>query len=220
LPKHCAKCGQTKPNAEFWHDAQKRDGLHPTCIACCSLRERIRPSVRGSKLRTPALGRLLDIPEGWRWCGHCQQLKPNADFGIDTSRDDGRSPYCNKCRRAFGATSYRRVLDRFGNRPPGKLERELGPYFVVVRACKGMARRLGMAWQAVERHYKTQFMRQQSHCAICGTVCNDLVLDHDHAAGKLRGLVCSNCNTGLGMMKDNPAVLRNGAVYLEKYAAL
>lgn len=40
-------------------------------------------------------------------------------------------------------------------------------------------------------------------------------LDHDHASGAVRGLLCSACNTGMGLLGDNPNLLRIAAQYLE-----
>jgi hypothetical protein len=42
-----------------------------------------------------------------------------------------------------------------------------------------------------------------------------LAVDHNHKTGKVRGLLCSNCNTSLGSFKDNPALLRKAISYLE-----
>lgn len=44
-----------------------------------------------------------------------------------------------------------------------------------------------------------------------------LVVDHDHATGKYRGLLCDNCNTALGKLKDDPARIKSLLAYvLEK----
>lgn len=40
--------------------------------------------------------------------------------------------------------------------------------------------------------------------------------DHNHKTGKVRGILCHNCNTGLGQFKDDPALMRLAADYLEK----
>lgn len=52
-------------------------------------------------------------------------------------------------------------------------------------------------------------------CAICGKQDDSLHVDHDHATGAVRALLCSNCNRGLGYFQDNPELLRAGAKYLE-----
>lgn len=40
-------------------------------------------------------------------------------------------------------------------------------------------------------------------------------IDHDHKTGKVRGLLCSNCNSALGHVKDSPATMRRLAAYVE-----
>lgn len=52
-------------------------------------------------------------------------------------------------------------------------------------------------------------------CAICGE-CVELEIDHCHVSGDVRGLLCSNCNDGLGKFKDSPARLHAAIAYLEK----
>lgn len=64
---------------------------------------------------------------------------------------------------------------------------------------------------------------QSGRCAICPNVLDvtkpkGCHVDHDHKTGRVRGLLCSGCNIGLGHFRDNPALLRAGAVYLERCA--
>ncbi len=61
-------------------------------------------------------------------------------------------------------------------------------------------------------------------CAICGRVGFQmgknqkllLVIDHCHESGKVRGLLCHNCNRGLGLFKDNVESLTKAIEYLQK----
>jgi len=79
--------------------------------------------------------------------------------------------------------------------------------------------------------YKKIFEIQDGICAICGKketkvqrrrkdgieIIDSLNVDHDHETGKVRGLLCFRCNTGIGKLYDNPDLLRKAADYLESY---
>lgn len=59
-------------------------------------------------------------------------------------------------------------------------------------------------------------------CYICGKEESNeryklLNIDHDHISGKIRGLLCRACNSGLGQFKDNKDLLNKAATYLENY---
>ena len=59
---------------------------------------------------------------------------------------------------------------------------------------------------------------QDGRCACCLKVSGrTLHVDHDHKTGKPRGLLCSNCNTGLGLFGDDPILLRMALEYLAKH---
>ena len=56
-----------------------------------------------------------------------------------------------------------------------------------------------------------------THCQICGVVldCSRKThIDHCHSTGKVRGVICADCNHGLGNFKDNPKFLANAISYL------
>jgi len=69
---------------------------------------------------------------------------------------------------------------------------------------------------------RTQFdemlQRQNNVCDICHQpfAPQSPCIDHDHTTGAIRGLLCNNCNVGLGCYKDNPEFLRNAIEYLRK----
>ena len=58
---------------------------------------------------------------------------------------------------------------------------------------------------------------QEYRCAICRngfSSVEDCEIDHDHLTGKVRGMLCRNCNVGIGLFKENPASLENAIKYL------
>lgn len=72
--------------------------------------------------------------------------------------------------------------------------------------------------------YRQMFVDQSNKCAICGLdgfkICKDaktlLVVDHCHSTGKVRGLLCHNCNRGLGLFQDNTEYLGAAIKYIER----
>ncbi len=74
-----------------------------------------------------------------------------------------------------------------------------------------------------EHEYIKKINEQGNLCAICLKKDKTKVLcvDHDHTTKKVRGLLCHNCNVGLGNFKDNPKILESAIAYLlEKGDAL
>ena len=59
--------------------------------------------------------------------------------------------------------------------------------------------------------------RQMGRCAICDKATPDLHVDHDHISGRIRALLCGNCNRMIGIAGESPQRLRSAASYLEQY---
>lgn len=71
------------------------------------------------------------------------------------------------------------------------------------------------------RQYEDMFNSQGKVCAICKCECNRsnttrLCVDHDHKTDIVRGLLCFQCNVGLGKFKDNVDLLNQAAQYLKE----
>jgi hypothetical protein len=64
--------------------------------------------------------------------------------------------------------------------------------------------------------YTRMVREQHCLCAICGKN-KKLVVDHNHTTGAIRGLLCSTCNAGIGMMKESPDILRAAIDYIERF---
>jgi dCMP deaminase len=77
--------------------------------------------------------------------------------------------------------------------------------------------------------YNEMSQLQNNVCAICKqpeTKLNDrkdgyqfMSVDHDHATGKVRGLLCDNCNLGIGRFSENRTLMRSAMNYLIKYSS-
>jgi hypothetical protein len=75
--------------------------------------------------------------------------------------------------------------------------------------------------------YEAMLAAQGGRCAVCrnpekrgrrGGGTKLLAVDHDHETGQVRGLVCHDCNTGLGMFLEDPELLERAAEYLRSCA--
>lgn len=82
------------------------------------------------------------------------------------------------------------------------------------RSCRNEYRKLNRIPNGVTDIAKAREARLLSECIICGLETN-VVVDHNHNTGDVRGGLCVNCNIGLGHFKDNPELLRLAALYLE-----
>lgn len=79
------------------------------------------------------------------------------------------------------------------------------------RDCERFAERARL--YGVDAGWLKETAEAQGRCAICDAS-TELVVDHDHATGLYRGLLCANCNVGIGMFADDPARLLAAVSYL------
>lgn len=122
-----------------------------------------------------------------RVCILCKTGKPETAFEW-TDRRSRRRTECRKCRRA---------------RPCAKLAK--------------LRSRLKQEFGLTLDQYEQLLRKQNGLCAICHQACKTgrrLAVDHDHNTGEVRGLLCGNCNRGLGMFNDNVVWLNRAIAYV------
>ena len=134
-----------------------------------------------------------------KYCPKCDNHKPLTGFHKNKSRGDGHAAYCKPCTQSYqsdwfqsdGATRYR------------KLSR--------ARQRRG----------TTDEQVREIFKAQGSVCAICESPepkGKGWHLDHCHETGKNRGVLCHNCNRGLGYMKDSVEILQTAVSYLKTHS--
>lgn len=171
----------------FTRDKRRSDGLAFYCRAHARLRVRESKTRRlGPPRSRHALGRV--VPDGSKWCPDCDTVKPLEDFPRTRASKSGRHSYCKPCHNSRG----RATLENVGGSRTYHLKRRYG--ITSLEADAMLAQQNGL-------------------CAICGAA-PAVHVDHDHATGQVRALLCFNCNGGLGQFKDDPAVLRAAAEYV------
>jgi hypothetical protein len=123
-------------------------------------------------------------------CPDCGELKPLEDFPRNRNCKDGRHPYCKPCHNARGRESKQRL---YGGTRHYHLKRRYG----------------------IGADEFDDLVRQQGGvCLICGRP-DPQHVDHDHETGAVRGILCFNCNGGLGQFRDSVDALRAAAAYLD-----
>jgi hypothetical protein len=101
--------------------------------------------------------------------------------------------------------------------------KETGRYKTECKACvieRARMRQTGWSPEA----YEKAFILQNGTCAICKTALNSsrysrLAADHCHKTKKLRGLLCTSCNTALGLLKDSPERIKAALEYVQRHAS-
>lgn len=84
------------------------------------------------------------------------------------------------------------------------------------RACRSMYRNencRGRHRAVISDEMLKDIKASVKQCVICG-IEDALVVDHDHATGQVRGMLCNHCNRGLGHFRDDPTLLEFAAQYL------
>lgn len=83
----------------------------------------------------------------------------------------------------------------------------------------GRQNHLRISYRLEPAEYDAMVAKQRGKCLICEgrqrrKNSDHLDIDHDHATGEVRGLLCGSCNSGLGRFGDSPALLRQAADYV------
>lgn len=92
--------------------------------------------------------------------------------------------------------------------------------------CKSRHRgcRLKRQYKITLKQYDAMFISQGGACSICGcpetiklkNIVKRLSVDHNHITGKVRGLLCHKCNQALGLLGENPVVIKSLLEYIIK----
>jgi len=113
-----------------------------------------------------------------RQCVDCKKFKPVTEFWKNSKRKDGLKVDCKDCAQAYNAAYHAKNKASIGLR---HRKRQLKDKF-------------GLTLE----QYDDILKLQGNSCALCGNLCQtgkSLAVDHDHNTGKVRGLLCAECNT-------------------------
>jgi hypothetical protein len=143
-------------------------------------------------------------------CAVCGESKPLADFYRAAGMKDGHRSECKSCnlaaRRAKYAENPRPYIDRVLKWQRANRERYLQrlreyngtPAKQVSNRKSHLHRKYGLTLEA----FDALLVSQGGGCAVCGRTDADNV-DHDHITGRVRGILCFNCNVAIGHVGED-----------------
>ncbi len=86
---------------------------------------------------------------------------------------------------------------------------------VKARRARYMRENFGRSLGLSEQELRTVIA--QKHCDICGREKKKMVIDHCHESGLFRGVLCSQCNTAIGLLEENVEAILSAVAYIEKH---
>jgi len=165
----------------------------------------------------------VQIINGQKRCGSCKEMKDLDAFWENPKAATGYHSWCRECSaRIRGEARKTNPTDPAKARIYSQTYKERNP-----EAYKATERRQALRkFNMTPEEYDAKWTEQAGLCAICqqpedtfdskiGRV-RKLAVDHCHTTGDNRGLLCTRCNTAIGLMQDNPDRLRTAADYIER----
>lgn len=151
-------------------------------------------------------------------CTKCKQDKETCDFHVDKKKLNGLTSWCKECRNKARAGSYWKDPEQ--GRARSKKYRETlteEQRYLANRNTK-LKQAYGLTHEQVE-----EMKRLQKHkCYVCN--CDEtkvgskgLVVDHNHTTGQIRKLLCSPCNTALGLLREDKGIFTSLIKYIEEH---
>lgn len=175
-------------------------------------------------------------------CTKCGETKPLSEFGRRAKSEDGLNYWCRDCcskqhkeyyeqnaeaqrarTRKYDA-EHREERIAYAKKYNAEHAEERSAYSIQYRAEHKEATAAGhlrRTYGITLDDYDAMLETQGGGCAICGKMPEEhgarLHVDHDHETDEVRGLLCRNCNAGLGWFLDSPGLCKTAMLYLQKY---
>lgn len=154
-----------------------------------------------------------------RKCKKCGVIKAMTEFHKNGyRRKDGTSGLRHDCK-----SCSHKIHDAYVTNNRSKINADRrDAYHNLLTGVKAKITESGlrMRYNLTMEQYNKLLLRQDNKCAICKSDQNNMPrkfdVDHCHKSGKIRGLLCIRCNRGIGLLKDDPKILRSALRYLAK----
>lgn len=197
--KVCGKCRKTKPLQEFGPRYGRPNGQRRSwCLDCYNRYQRVTYAKRKAER-----AKLVPVSSGTKVCCRCKVEKNVLEFVIARSERDGRRKQCRNCCAELTREENQKNPEKYAE----------------IRRRANLKRCFGLTIEEYDR----LMQRQGGVCAICGQrernkAGRRMPVDHCHETGVVRGLLCSNCNGGIGKFHDDTEKMAKAIEYLKHHA--
>lgn len=118
--------------------------------------------------------------------------------------------------RAYSRAYYQEHKERIASERKARRFAKSGGRTKTPQPILERRRHLRRSYGLTMDQYRDMVVGQAARCLICLRVAGSLDVDHDHATGKVRGLLCQACNRMLGQARDDVSVLQAAVRYLSR----
>ena len=148
-------------------------------------------------------------------CKVCKTEKPLIDFYKAKTNKDGSICYQSKCKECMNEYS----LSRVKNMSPEKRTEHYRNNRIRLGKEYFKTYKLKTNYGITLQEYNSMYEKQNRKCYICekGIEGRDIKVDHNHTTGKVRKLLCHNCNTSLGLLNEDPNLFHKCELYLKEH---
>lgn len=226
--KICSKCGKEQPIDQY--PVRNETGIRrPDCKSCWNGYQRERYLEKHGKFKRTVRAEVREADP--KKCIKCGMVKPLSEFTFHNRTKGQHRNFCHDCEKDWirkyhktdsGKEKHKEWVDN--NKDKISEYREIYKHDLLKKErskAYHRARWLMKTFNMTVDDYMAMYEKQEGKCMICGAVENgkrkNFCIDHDHATGKVRGLLCHNCNVAIGLMKDNTDLLKKAAEYLENH---
>ena len=141
-------------------------------------------------------------------CSKCGIVKDVSEFSKRPSRKRGYQYACKECMRGY-RESRKEEVKEYNSKYYGSNKDRLNSYMKFWK------------YGITPQQFNLLFESQGGCCAICGRHQSEfkqsLCIDHCHITGTIRGLLCTDCNRGIGGLQDKPNVCLKAHKYLSAF---
>lgn len=191
MNKICNTCNKEFALEEFEKDSRNSDGRQGICKHCRKEAKLKRAKERREK------GPEIVVEE--KHCNKCSLIKPAAEFFKDSHSSDGLMRSCKPCKMGSALNWRANNKERY-NETQRKYHKKNYERYRLNR------------YNITPEQWSNMLKQQDGKCKICGDLPpegKDLVTDHNHKTGIVRGLLCYRCNREIVLLeKDETHILK------------